>query len=202
MFRFNQKRSLFIPYHICTSGVTHPLPCERGFYCPGGSANQHPCPAGTYGNMSGLVEEWQCSMCDPGMYCKGTGTMEPLLWLVIWDVSTLLYRSVPETVNGCSVVEVIKALVEWYLFKGRTFASGPCAAGFVCVGGASESSPLDNVTGFPCPPGFFCSVGTSSPKACPKGTFRCTPCNISTNVLISISLITVNRVIHETHFEF
>ncbi|KAA8594284.1 hypothetical protein FQN60_005118, partial [Etheostoma spectabile] len=102
-------------FYCPDQGMTLPLQCERGFYCPKGSANQHPCPAGTYGNTSGLVEEWQCSLCDPGMYCKGTG--------------------------------------------------------FVCVGGASAPSPVDSLTGFPCPPGFFCSVGTSVPKPCPKGTF-------------------------------
>ncbi|KAG7455700.1 SCO-spondin-like isoform X1, partial [Solea senegalensis] len=107
-------------------GMTHPALCERGFYCPSGSANQLPCPAGTYGNTSGLLEEWQCSTCDPGMYCKGTG---------------------------------------------RTFPSGLCAAGFICVGRASEASPSDKLTGYPCPPGFYCSVGTSVPKPCPKGTF-------------------------------
>ncbi|XP_033971267.1 zonadhesin-like [Trematomus bernacchii] len=112
--------------HCPDQGMTIPMPCERGFYCPSGSANQHPCPAGTYGNKSGMVEEWQCLLCDAGVYCKGTG---------------------------------------------RTFPSGPCTAGFVCVGGASEPSPLDNLTGFPCPPGFFCSVRTSVPKPCPKGTF-------------------------------
>ncbi|XP_010794964.1 zonadhesin-like [Notothenia coriiceps] len=112
--------------HCPDQGMNIPMPCERGFYCPSGSANQHPCPAGTYGNKSGMVEEWQCSLCDPGVYCKGTG---------------------------------------------RTFPSGPCTAGFVCVGGASEPSPRDNLTGFPCPPGFFCFVRTSVPKPCPKGTF-------------------------------
>ncbi|XP_069546971.1 multiple epidermal growth factor-like domains protein 10 [Brachyistius frenatus] len=58
-------------------GMNLPLPCERGFYCPSGSANQQPCPSGTYGNLSGLVEAWQCSLCDPGMYCKGTGRTSP-----------------------------------------------------------------------------------------------------------------------------
>lgn len=66
---------------ICTPGMTVPLRCERGFYCPRGSANQHPCPPGTYGNVSGLAEERQCTQCDPGMYCKETGTIHPLLWL-------------------------------------------------------------------------------------------------------------------------
>lgn len=80
-------------------------------------------------------------------------------------------------VNGYSV-RVIKILLLCCLFKGRTFPSGPCAAGFVCVGGASEPSPLDSLSGFLCPPGFFCPVGTSVPKPCPKGTFRCLSCNI------------------------
>lgn len=57
---------------------------------------------------------------------------------------------------------------------GRTFPSGPCAEGFVCIEGASEPSPADGLKGYPCPPGFFCSVGTSAPKACPKGTYRFT----------------------------
>ncbi|XP_030007195.1 multiple epidermal growth factor-like domains protein 11 [Sphaeramia orbicularis] len=113
-------------FYCQDQGMIVPLPCERGFYCPGGSVNQHACPAGTYGNMSGLIEKRQCSLCDPGMYCKG---------------------------------------------EGRTSPIGPCAAGFVCVGGASELSPSDNLTGYPCPPGFFCPVGTAVPKPCPKGTY-------------------------------
>lgn len=79
-------------------------------------------------------------------------------------------------VNGFSAR--LKALLGCYLFKGRTFPSGPCAEGVVCVGGASESSPVDSLGGFPCPSGFFCSAGTSVPKPCPKGTFRCTSCSI------------------------
>lgn len=62
---------------ISTPGMTVPLGCGRGFYCPSGSANQRPCPLGTYGNMSGLAEERQCTQCDPGMYCEETGTIQP-----------------------------------------------------------------------------------------------------------------------------
>ncbi|XP_019743138.1 zonadhesin [Hippocampus comes] len=107
-------------------GTSSALLCERGFYCPSESATPRPCPAGSYGNLTGLIEARQCSLCDPGMYCRGSG---------------------------------------------RSFPSGSCAAGFVCVGGASEPSPVDNVTGFPCPHGFFCSAGTLVPQPCPKGTF-------------------------------
>lgn len=74
---------------MCLSGTTLPLPCERGFYCPSGSAYQHPCPSGTYGNISGLVEEWQCLLCDPGMYCRGTGTF---LWPCLFCSTDLSCR--------------------------------------------------------------------------------------------------------------
>lgn len=57
--------------------MTTPVLCERGFYCPRGSEKQRPCPTGTYGNMTGLSEEWECLPCDPGTYCKGTGTTLP-----------------------------------------------------------------------------------------------------------------------------
>lgn len=70
----NALRTIF----IFTPGMTVPLRCSGGFYCPSGSANQQPCPPGTYGNVSGLVEERQCTQCDPGMYCKETGTFHPL----------------------------------------------------------------------------------------------------------------------------
>ncbi|XP_053729819.1 SCO-spondin isoform X1 [Synchiropus splendidus] len=108
------------------AGTTLPRRCAEGFYCPSESAVQHPCPSGRYGNMTGLFAEHQCLLCDPGMFCSGTG---------------------------------------------KTGPSGQCAAGFVCVGGASEPSPSDGRTGLPCPPGFFCSAGTFVPQPCPKGTF-------------------------------
>ena len=95
-----------------------------------------------------------------------------LLHICITDIYLSLFFSCnPEMIRG-----------KWllcYFFKGRTLPTGPCAAGFVCVGGAAEPSPLDKLTGFPCPPGFFCSLGTSVPKSCPKGTFRCISCNMS-----------------------
>lgn len=64
---------MFLWEFCINTGMSHPLPCERGHYCPSASANQRPCPSGTYGNLSGLAEQSQCTPCDPGMYCKGAG---------------------------------------------------------------------------------------------------------------------------------
>ncbi|MED6232417.1 hypothetical protein ATANTOWER_029578, partial [Ataeniobius toweri] len=113
-------------FYCQDQGMSHPLPCDRGYYCPTTSVTPHPCPSGTYGTVSGLTEESQCTLCDPGMYCKGSG---------------------------------------------RTFPSGLCAEGYVCVEGAFEHSPSDSLTGFPCPPGYYCPRGTFVPKPCPKGTY-------------------------------
>lgn len=54
-------------------GMTHPFPCQPGFYCPIGASSQHPCPPGSYGNRSGLAKSSECSQCDPGTYCIGSG---------------------------------------------------------------------------------------------------------------------------------
>ncbi|XP_038155551.1 uncharacterized protein LOC119792815 [Cyprinodon tularosa] len=113
-------------FYCQDQGMSHPLPCKRGFYCPPASVNPRPCPSGTYGNVSGLAEKFQCMPCDPGMYCKGTG---------------------------------------------RTVPSGLCAEGYICIEGASEHSPADNLTGFQCPSGYYCPMGTLVPKPCPKGTY-------------------------------
>ena len=36
-----------------------------------------PCPAGTYGNETGLSKETQCQECDPGYYCEGINNTQP-----------------------------------------------------------------------------------------------------------------------------
>ncbi|KAL6471032.1 hypothetical protein MHYP_G00196820 [Metynnis hypsauchen] len=107
-------------------GMTYPILCRPGFYCPAGRENQQPCPAGTYGNQSGLTDSSECTLCDPGTYCARAGNTSP---------------------------------------------SGPCAAGFLCFGGASIPSPVDNITGTQCPPGLYCLTGSPTATPCPKGTF-------------------------------
>jgi hypothetical protein len=48
-----------------------------------------------------------------------------------------------------------------------------CAAGFYCAGAASTRYPYTELTNFygPCPTGYYCEAGTSSPTACPAGYF-------------------------------
>lgn len=48
--------------------------------------------------------------------------------------------------------------------EGLVEPSGPCAAGFLCLMGATVSNPNDNRTGSLCPPGIFCQQGLRAGK--------------------------------------
>ncbi|XP_050777455.1 signal peptide, CUB and EGF-like domain-containing protein 3 [Gopherus flavomarginatus] len=49
--------------------------------------------------------------------------------------------------------------------------SGPCDAGFYCIGGSTLPNPTDGAVGNICPPGYVCPQGSSSPSPCPPGSF-------------------------------
>lgn len=47
--------------------------CPEGSYCPDGSNTPTPCPPGTYGSTTALEKEADCTACDAGKYCQGSG---------------------------------------------------------------------------------------------------------------------------------
>jgi sugar lactone lactonase YvrE len=60
--------------YYCSSGA--PVLCPTGSYCPLGSVNPTPCPAGTFGNASGLSSAACSGACTsaPGFYCPAGST--------------------------------------------------------------------------------------------------------------------------------
>ena len=52
-----------------------PYPCPIGYFCPNGTeySTQFGCPAGTYNPYTMLEKEEDCTQCDAGKYCSGTG---------------------------------------------------------------------------------------------------------------------------------
>ncbi|XP_042813145.1 signal peptide, CUB and EGF-like domain-containing protein 3 [Panthera tigris] len=44
----------------------HGGPCPQGHFCPSGTSLPHPCPAGSYSNLTGQAS---CFPCPAGYYC-------------------------------------------------------------------------------------------------------------------------------------
>jgi hypothetical protein len=58
--------------HIGTSGLIS-SPCPPGLYCPQGSVDTEPCPAGTYSATTKLASVDKCTRCDNRHYCPTRG---------------------------------------------------------------------------------------------------------------------------------
>ncbi len=65
----------------CPAGLTTPDPgdsfkCARGTYAERGDGICSPCPAGRYGNFSGMVSSACVGECAAGKYCPGSSIQE------------------------------------------------------------------------------------------------------------------------------
>ncbi|KAK1786529.1 hypothetical protein P4O66_017651 [Electrophorus voltai] len=159
---------------LFTQGMTHPAPCEPGFYCPAGTANQKPCPAGTYGNRSGMTEASECTPCDPGTYCAGAGSTSPTgpctAGFLCFGAASLPSPTDNVTGSQCPPGSycLSGSLTPTLCPKG-TFSVQPglkdagqcqsCSPGFFC------SEPGLSTLSGPCLPGYYCTEG--SPTAAP-----------------------------------
>ncbi len=177
--------------HACPPDALTPSKCAPGTFSPGGNATLCTlCPAGRFGNSSGLADR-ACSgpcvgspgapctpgaseptgvPCDPGFFAAANRTE-----CAPCPVGTFSEGGAPE----CSLCPVGR-----YGNASRMpFASctGECAAakGFVCPAGATDHA------GVPCPPhttsaggitvclceaGANCANGTANATLCPPGT--------------------------------
>ena len=56
--------------YMCAAGTVTPLPCtQEGTYCPVGSGQSTPCPAGQTGYSYGMTSEDECVPCPAGHWC-------------------------------------------------------------------------------------------------------------------------------------
>ena len=167
----------------CPRGTSDPVPCPVGAYCPAStaSANEHPCPPGTFSNETRLASDGECSLCTPGSYCAAYGltSVEGLCGLGHYC--------------GHGAEEIEPSGTD------RT-AGGPCDAGYVCLRGSKTARPSALIsealnltsgaalgTGYICPAGNFCPIGSSAPVPCAPGTYQpgnasalCDPCPLGT----------------------
>jgi len=181
------------PGYYC-SGTSNPFPtdvCSAGYYCEGGSDTptknatdpgyyspagaslQTGCDPGTYTQTSANAE---CTDCPERFYCPNTAS-------TTWTDCPAGHYCEPGThtptrcpagtysdqTNRGNVTECVSCDAGKYCFtNGLTEPTGDCREGFFCPGGQS----VDNPVNYPCPTGSYCPAGSSSPDACPAGTYN------------------------------
>ncbi|MGH0162299.1 UNVERIFIED_CONTAM: hypothetical protein FKN15_067495 [Acipenser sinensis] len=159
--------------------------CPSGHFCPKTSAAPQPCPGGTYCAVEGqascspCVEGYYCPVnsssyagteCAPGHYCP-TGTSS----LNQFPCPAGTYNPFS---RGASVQDCISCDPGLHCASpGLPRASGQCAAGHYCVGGALTPHPSNGITGDLCPRGHYCSEGSAVPQPCPPGHYSNTTKN-------------------------
>ncbi|RUS80256.1 hypothetical protein EGW08_011985, partial [Elysia chlorotica] len=151
--------------------------CPYGHYCLTGAVVETPCDKGTYGPSTGLStcdvcpEGQTCPSqamnaslpCPAGYYCEsGTDNDGTPCPLGTWSNQEALSR--PEDCLPCPAGQFCNE-------TGLTGPSGSCYAGYLCVANATTAAPDDGVNG-PCPPGYYCELGTLAASKCPRGTQR------------------------------
>ncbi|EQC38608.1 hypothetical protein, variant [Saprolegnia diclina VS20] len=140
------------PQFYCLSNVSVPLPCPAGYFCPSQTkyATQFACPAGSMSNQTQLPSAAQCDDCPPGRYCNGQAP-----------------TNVPSGLCAPSYYCSKRAISP----RPNDTTGGLCSPGYVCLDGSSVPNPTDGVTGFACPPGNYCPMGSAFPVGCAPGTY-------------------------------
>ncbi len=169
---------------------------------PGTSfSSQYPCPNGTFSNLTGLSAESECTSCTSGFYCSQPGITEPT-GPCSAGYTCLTGSITPSPLDGacpvghycpsgstapipCPAGSYSPSILNRNVSSCITCPPGhycpeasvngtalECEAGFVCLSGASVATPLDNVTGYPCPVGHFCVGGALFPETCNPGSFQ------------------------------
>ncbi|PIK35709.1 hypothetical protein BSL78_27465 [Apostichopus japonicus] len=191
------------PGFYCTGRAERPDPfdnttgnvCPKHYYCPSGSYEPVLCTYGTYSNISGLSECWECPpglICEPetdpydcpeGYYCLGgaDSSSDPLAC----PRGTFGNRTGMSALSHCS--DCIPG--HYCETEGLAEPTGLTSAGYWSITRAIQSGPFDDTYSADfsiCPEGFYCEEGSGNPDPCPPGSFsssthlgaigECTPC--------------------------
>lgn len=165
----------------CEVGSVNPVVCASMMYCPVGSGQPIVCPGGRYCPYNTTVpilcpQGFYCPIgvdlpleCTIGHYCPdGTESQLPCPLGYIG-------RDPPLTGSYTTLNNACETCPEgtYGIDPNRTQCE-VCTEGYVCLEGTKSSHPasieLDN--GYPCPPGFYCPVGSVQGIACPNGTYQ------------------------------
>lgn len=200
-------------YYCAKDGLDAPTgKCQRGYYCPGeqtsvpnpnhlkcppghfcieGSAVPESCPAGESQPDEG---QWACVPCPAGYYCKSNTNPnpEPCTPFSYCPLGSSVPTQCPngthttnDTYKLQKIEECLPCPAGKYCRGG--YISGDCSAGFFCLSGSDEFTPVGNppsadpinnpcapntVCAGPCPGGSYCPEGTTDPVPCPEHTLH------------------------------
>lgn len=128
--------------------------CPPGYFCPANTrySTEHPCPEGTYNDLSGITQQSDCKACPVGYFCdqKGQTTFSKKLPAGYFSENTGL--SVPNPTNIGTTQGT--CLTGHYCEEGTSTPTACPAGTYNDARGATSSSDCLN-----CPPGEYCSQG-------------------------------------------
>jgi hypothetical protein len=146
--------------HYCPSGTSQPLTCQDGYIQRKvGKSYCDPCPSG-YTCKAGLQEK-----CPEYKICV---TAESFSHPYAKTCKSGFYLKQRER-GKASHNECIPCPESKFCIASRIVDD--CAPGYVCFTEADEHTPNIPNKAYPCPLGYYCNEGASSPVLCPIGTF-------------------------------
>ncbi|OAF70389.1 hypothetical protein A3Q56_01861 [Intoshia linei] len=148
--------------------------CKAGFYCTSKAESADP-TKNLINAVNGKKIVNYGDICTAGHYCP-TATSTPI------ECPTGTYN--PST-GGLSLSEACKSCDPGKYCSGTklTTVTGDCKKGYYCIGKATQSDPIDGVTGNICPINAYCPAGCIEPILCEygyytdsTGSFECKLC--------------------------
>ncbi len=147
------------------------IDCDPGYYCAGGSSTTtgqcdagYVCPrkasVASSSSIYSLASN-SAGLCPMGYYCPSKGASAPTpcpIGTYNDDVGTIVCKACPAG-KYCDEL-------------AQTSATKSCAAGHLCISGATQARPTDGTTGRLCTAGFYCPSGTASEKPCAAGYYE------------------------------
>ena len=173
--------------YYCTGGQISSTPlnfsCPVAHYCPVGTSEPHPCPAGQY---QPTVGQATCLICPEGYYCDPSinGPLEsyenftcPMGYYCPMGTQNAFQHHCPlgtfSNVTGLNNSSQCQPCLGGYYCGqvGLTAVSTPCSAGYYCRYGSDRATPMLGDHANVCPSGKYCPEGTAEPVNCPIGTY-------------------------------
>uniref|UniRef100_A0A7M5XIK9 Tyrosine-protein kinase ephrin type A/B receptor-like domain-containing protein n=1 Tax=Clytia hemisphaerica TaxID=252671 RepID=A0A7M5XIK9_9CNID len=167
-----------------------PQPCAAGYYCLPRTRHpkQHPCPAGSYSNLTNLHKWTDCTECPKGQYClEGAAAPSGICPTGHYCPPGTKYAT--EHPCAAGTYSNRTANVRWEVCED-------CTEGNYCPQGSSVPTACPkgryrkDLNGkalgdcSPCPAGYYCPIdGTFQPLECGTGNFsssnawQCSICN-------------------------